>query len=355
MTAFSTALYYPCISAPSETWLKNAILYWDQIQTIVPDRMKHPYEDKTALTLYDRGILQPLFVHSEMPEILQLGDEVLEYLDSPEGKALLNAPKKNRRRVRMAASKGSVRLLSQINEDKLADKLKRLAQKPPSSLNGWLHVDERFANYYMTLLATRLSDNRGFGLLSDMEPVDKFALVAKLDSYTSENQTLSKDLAQGMLANLIIKRIDVDPETPVTTLLRFREKYSDELGFFRSKIGELTSGIESDEPALKLTQRISDIYTNGYIPGFNDLKRALRGRRIKFAVDSVLKVAFFSVTATSLPLTLGIPLVHALAAGAAVSLTACAVTYNSEKRDKISQSPYLYLLKAEKKFRKRRK
>jgi len=317
--------------------------------------MKQPYKDKTALILHDRGILNPLFVYSEMPEILQLSDEVITYMDSPEGKDLLSAPKKSRRRVKLAASKGSVRLLSRINENKLADKLKRLAEKPPSSLNGWLEVDERFANYYMTLLATRLSDNRGFGLLSEIEPVERFAQAAKLDSHISENQKLPKDLAQGMLANLTIKRIEVDPETPVENLLKFRERYSDELGFFRTKIAELTSGIESDGPPLKLTQRISDIYTNEYIPGLNDLKQALRGRRIKFAVESIMKVAFFSVSATSLPLTLGIPLAHALFAGAAVSLTACAVTYNSEKRDKISQSPYSYLLKAEKKFRQKLK
>ena len=34
-----TILYYPTINIPNENWLKNALLYWDNISSIVP------YED----------------------------------------------------------------------------------------------------------------------------------------------------------------------------------------------------------------------------------------------------------------------------------------------------------------------
>jgi hypothetical protein len=36
--AFTKALYYPRIEVPNEGWLKTAILYWDEVKTIVPPR-----------------------------------------------------------------------------------------------------------------------------------------------------------------------------------------------------------------------------------------------------------------------------------------------------------------------------
>jgi hypothetical protein len=100
----------------------------------------------------------------------------------------------------------------------------------------------------------------------------------------------------------------------------------------------------------KLEQRIHDIYKNEYIPGFNVFKKALRGRKIKFFAKSLLKVTSFSLSATSLPIVLGAPTPHALLAGAAASLTACVVAYNSDRTDQISHSPYLYLLNAQKRL-----
>jgi hypothetical protein len=35
--AFTKSLYYPWIEIKDEAWLKNAFLYWDTIQTIVPE------------------------------------------------------------------------------------------------------------------------------------------------------------------------------------------------------------------------------------------------------------------------------------------------------------------------------
>lgn len=355
MATFSNALYYPCIVPPSENWLKNAILYWDTIRTIVPITIDNPYLGRTALLLRDEGLLQPLFVDSEMPEIVALGDEVLSYLDSPEGKELLKPSRRARPKVRMSASKGGARMwrrVAHLSPDQLVGGVKRLAEMPPSSLEGWLRVDERFANFYMTLLASRLSDKRGIALLTDIPMVDRFAQVAKrhslLDPYY-EDQKAPGNLAQGLLANLIVKQIQVGPETPIEKVLEFRKKYSDELGFFRTKIADLTSAIKDDQPLEKLIQTVHDIYNNEYLPSCNAFKKALRANKVR-CIAETFKVAFFSTSTTSLPIMLGASVPHTLLAGAALSLIACAVTYNSNKVDQMNQSPYLYLLTAKKKL-----
>jgi hypothetical protein len=352
---FSNALYYPCIAPPSENWLKNAILYWDTIRTIVPVSIKRPYRGRTASLLQDEGYLQPLFVDSDMPEIVTLADEVLSYLDSQEGKDLLKPSDQPRRRVRMSASKGRLgmwRRVEYLNEDKLPEKIKRITNSPPCSLEGWLRVDERFANFYMTLLASRLSNRRGIALLTDLPMVDRFAQVAKSGSLLnidSGNQTVPGDLANGLLANLIIRQIRIDPKTPIEKVLEFRKKHRDELGFLRTKIAALTNAIKDDQPLEKLVQTVHDIHDNQYLPSCNAFEKALRASKLRTLAET-LKIGFFSTSMTSLPIVLGASTPHTLIAGASLSLIASAITYYSNKVSEIGESPYLYLLTAKRKL-----
>ena len=64
--AFTRALYYPTIDISNEAWLKTATLYWDEINTIVPSSIVHPYKRHTTQFLADEGVIRPLFVNSNM-------------------------------------------------------------------------------------------------------------------------------------------------------------------------------------------------------------------------------------------------------------------------------------------------
>ena len=88
--AFTRALYYPTIDITNEQWLKTAILYWDEISTIVPSSIDHPYRQRTTQFLADEGVIRPLFVNSDMDLIDGLTDDVLNYLNSNEGYQVLN-------------------------------------------------------------------------------------------------------------------------------------------------------------------------------------------------------------------------------------------------------------------------
>ncbi len=64
--AFTRALYYPTIDITNETWLKTAILYWDEINTIVPSSISHPYKQPATQFLSEdtsvrRKILRQCF------------------------------------------------------------------------------------------------------------------------------------------------------------------------------------------------------------------------------------------------------------------------------------------------------
>ena len=93
----SQVLYYPWIDIRDESWLKTSLLYWDSVRTIVPESIESPYSTETGRALQDAGFLVPLRVQSGMEEIEELTDDVLTYLNTSEGTALLVTGTERRR------------------------------------------------------------------------------------------------------------------------------------------------------------------------------------------------------------------------------------------------------------------
>ena len=152
-----------------EQWLKTSLLYWDELRTIVPESIDDPYKSNSTQALADAGLLRPVRVHSDMEEIEDLTDSVLTYLSTNEGARV----------VAMNGHRGSV-----IHEEKLPYKFEQFADIHPEKLpykvrnelrhlfrdsnrdGSWLTVDSGFADFYMTLLATKLSERTGASLVT---------------------------------------------------------------------------------------------------------------------------------------------------------------------------------------------
>lgn len=63
--SYTKALYYPTIDIEDDEWIKNAVLFWDEINTIVPESMQNPYQNVDSKFLFDEGILKPIYLSSE--------------------------------------------------------------------------------------------------------------------------------------------------------------------------------------------------------------------------------------------------------------------------------------------------
>lgn len=81
---FTKALFYPTIDIRNEDWLKNAVLFWDEISTIVPSTINNPYQRRTTEYLSDEGILRPIHVNPDHDLINDLTDDTLNYLNTNE-------------------------------------------------------------------------------------------------------------------------------------------------------------------------------------------------------------------------------------------------------------------------------
>ncbi len=354
--AFTKALYYPTIDIKDEGWLKNAMLYWNEIHTIVPSAYRNPYQTRTAREFADAGLLLPLKVQSRMPEIVELTKEVSKYFNTPEGKEVLMSgeelgPFSGYLKEMIHKNKLPVNILKELGDD-----------------SDWVSVDERFADFYMTLLATRLSDSIGAGLLTFKPTFDRLATVVRIDAPLStpanhpaisgerntggyRNRTsMPLTLAQGMLANLIIEQIAIDPDTPVKKILQFRTDHADELGRFRAKIAELTATISENLSRERLQQEVKDIYTNEVGPTINALKKGLTDSKILWAVKGILTIAGLSTSSLALIALVHVAAPYTLLADAGILLTLSAIQYNRERAQMLRQEPYTFVLEAEKAF-----
>ena len=373
------ALFYPWIDIRDEKWLKTSLLYWDELRTIVPESIDEPYKSDSTKALADAGLLRPVRVHSDMEEIKNLADSVLTYLSTNEGARV----------VAMNGHRGSV-----IHEEKFPYKFEQFADIHPEKLpykvrdelkhlfrnsnrdGSWLTVDSGFADFYMTLLATKLSERTGASLVTADSMANDLAVAIHLDAplgqkvgnlfesrgYRGYHRHRENDafghrrnrppaVAEGLLANLAISKINISDKTPIQDLITFKDNYSDEFGRFHGAIHNLCSGIDEDIPMEALQEHVSTIYRNDVEPSINSLKAALNGKNIRWTAEGLMKMVFMSASSYSALAVAGLSTPVALLAGAGVSLTAMSVLHNIEKREHRRNDPFAYLLSAQREFR----
>src|SRR5438105_1881853 len=121
---FTKALYYPTIDITNEDWLKTAVLFWDEINTIVPSSISNPYMENTTQYLSDEGILKPMRVNPEIDIVEDLTTDTLNYLNTNEGFQLL--------------TQGQDRYAT-IHRDKLPRDVSRLFDIHPEKLPYEIH------------------------------------------------------------------------------------------------------------------------------------------------------------------------------------------------------------------------
>jgi hypothetical protein len=362
--AFTRALYYPHIDIPDEGWLKTAALYWENIQTIVPASIRRPYSSRTARELEEAQVLSAFNVDPDMEIMERLAEKAGAYLESPEFERIMRENGINEYAlIHPEKLPREIREICEIHPEKPPYELQyRLRELMGGGKDGWMHVHPAFANFYMTLLATELSAGSGIGLLTDTPSSERLSTVARLNappalrsmrrrrSPFGFDQSMPRDTAQGLLAQLTLKQLTISKDTPVKEILNFKRDHKSELGRFRTKLAELTGSVESDLPAEALQQRVADIYTNDVGPAIEDLKEALKGARIKYAIESFLKTSSLSIPTGSALMYFGHGTPQALLAVAGISLTASTVLYSLDRRKELRGDPFSFVLAAQRSF-----
>ena len=371
--AFTKALYFPSIDIDNSEWLKNAMLFWDEIHTIVPEQSKIAYRNPATQYLESVGFLSPIKVSSDNHIIEETSRKMVEYIHAQSeswhdddkfwfgsrfGSSWLLHPDKMSNMLQDVLQKYLVKL-SEIHADTpyYQWEFKGASVYPPSNLS-WAQeqifkIPEHIASYYMTMLANRICQEKAIALVSDDQYAFGFAESVKFDgNETSKLDKMSKkQTEQGMLLDFIIQGVRLTPDTSLKDILHFKQQHADELGLFRTNLAKLLQRVNFDNNLEAMQQEICDVYTNEFLPAYHNLLKAIGSSRINWLANNLLKVSIISTSSAALPMVAGLTVPQSLILGVGTTLLSSVVQYNVDKKKALRESPYSYLLLAEREWR----
>lgn len=224
-----TILYYPTIKIKDGTWLRNAILYWDKVSSIVPGMNFDDFNSIEIEYLEDAGIYEPIYPF-ELQEKPDLCEEFCEQVKMN----LLHDKRaiSNRRVSHVHVEK--VNMTNMVHIDKTPERiLDYLLDEGIAKRNcdgTWINMNTQDADIYMATLAKYLAKvhrNTEIGTDSGI----KFF-------YPYSRGKGEKDVEKQVYLDVALQKILPVPymNIPLSDIIDFRKRYERELNCFRRRI-----------------------------------------------------------------------------------------------------------------------
>lgn len=344
-----TILYYPTITIPTGPWLRQALLYWDELGSIVPEddfgRGNLIAYSPDIEWLKNEHVFRPF-----SPELIGRGggtvvdefkSELLQTVKSANFRKLLPPARKRQFSARVHKDKVSHELYDLLKARHLA--------KEKRDDRVWYYFEEPMALLYMAKMAKYLA-------AADYQPT---VVGTDLRQYEHLNfgTTVLKNgvvsLTASFLGILPVPREDVS----LPDILDFKRRHADELLSFREMLSEFEAKISACKSEPEAQNVLADFATKVQ-NSLATLHAALRGRRIPTvlgSIESLIKGTSPAwlpalVVAAGKAATIAAVSVSWLVGGAAVAGTISVGKYLSDRRNDrralMTQSKVSYLLEA---------
>lgn len=343
-----TILYYPKIDIQDGRWLRNAILYWDEVSSIVP---YENYADLSPELLY----LQNLGIYNAVyPQDLFFSEFSEEFCDtivkrikhSDYSVAKSPYPGRNEH-VRVHKNKIYAPVLHElIHYKKIPPNILSIFEEKrfvnDFNADGWMEIDSKAAQIYMRTLAEY-----------SIKCSDK-DIVLGTDTATHNREIYSnarnRTDPKTQCCKINIEECLPQPSMDVSfeDILEFKDRRKDELLAFRSKIRELETNIyNADSPQL------IKHYENQFIESWercsNDFYRVLKEARIRFLLGSLTSIVATPFVGQVLSQNWGPNLSAAIQTGAAaINIGIGYFDYKDKISSAKSDGGFSYIIKANK-------
>lgn len=373
-------LFYPYIKVP-DLWLKQSLLYWDEVGSIIPSSVYLPeFDPRFAATvdfMEEREIFRkfnPMKIHSlGGNSIDQFRHDFIETFESPHFQNLLprsfvmqnreqkfgEIKSKFHRRVDLSRNepiRGA--RYSQIHDEKfnytvgreIMDYLIDLGLVIQSEQAYWLMVEEYTSFLYMSLLAKHLAN-------SDDKATVTGTLNTRFESmiFQAKQESHSVKCASVLFKNLLpVPRADASIED----IIYFREARRQELLHFRGFISNFQNEISNAEDQAELNVRIAT-FGETLEREVNDLKRMFNESKLNLAMSTVKSLVNLrsptllgigAVLANQATKIADVPIEWSLSGVGivgAVEIGSFLMNRHQRQRDMLRESPFSYVYLAE--------
>ena len=364
---FEKALYYPTIDIHDERWLKSAVLFWDRIETIVPESEDHPYKRRSTRILQEEGFLFPRIVNPFCEEVSGIEQDVIRFMDTPEGKKSFIKPL-GVSTVSMANRRYLTEEDRVYNDDKIREyltvKMSGIyrdfyihVEKLPMMLrerlaghvneDGYVWASKGFMSFYMTLLANRICQNKRLALLTDRVNQNNLSNKILIEGLSPAGQrTREQKMKRGMMYQIIMDDIMIAPNTRMEAIVQYKKDRRHELALFRAEMDRLMAFDIEGKNAKDIEHEIRSIYTKQVKPAMDGVKATLKDARISWR-SSFGACVFTGLLPAVFGFGADIRTNIAIGASECIGLALTTVPY-VRKRMELSGSPYSYLMKMDK-------
>lgn len=390
-----SALYYPNIDIDDPCWLRSTLLFWDDIQTIAPSAIKMPYRNEDTRICFEEGVVQPLHCDLHPKIIDELGSKILGMMNekdtflsalrrtgtgaSPTVDAIHSTadlatdvehlvfdvtgmhPRKMSPALRDIVLRiGLARMesgdhspvfreifqhiaRSRLHPEKIPYYLRdMLDHERMSDADGdWLLVDSRFAAAYMAALASKLALQLELSPLTPYTDAHGTSFRFMFDDVVDN----SRQNAEGVLLNLTMRGITIDPATPIQNLLRFKRQHRDQYLELKDQIGELSESInrKSEEGPNAILAEAKRLYATKIERGLRQLKQGLEHNSIAAVWGGAFTAATVSTSSSALDVIGGLSEPVLLGAAASIAVMGIGVSSYLVGRKLRISNPYSYL------------
>jgi len=357
-----TILYYPTIDVPRKDWLRHALLYWDQVSSIVPDDRKIRNRLSGHIDyLIGEGEFRPikpedLFHSSHNWEVMeQFTEEFKETVDAPEFQQFISRRNRVMRPSQIHFNKLGGNTTARIHNNKtthgIFDFLKDrgLAARVKDDYD-WLEMENYTGLLYMSLLAKYLADidENHTTIGTDFVSYERFNF--KKVNGSQGFPVISFNLNSVLPTpnpNVTIEQIVEFKRLREPNLLHFKKLLSD----FQVKISRSKSQGELNEAAITFKENL--------VTGVTDLCEVLKDSKIEYrlkTLKSMMNLKSPTALATIgaavnsnyhlVKLPFQFTALGVLAVGA-IELATNYIENRNKQRVKLRESPFSYIYQAQ--------
>lgn len=358
MTSKRTALYYPNIVIQNRQWIRQALLYWDDIGSIVPREIweTHPYfecEGEEINKLYDERLYRPFFMEDLQS---RYGGRIEDrfYIE------FNSRMKFFRQTYDMDILKGATKLyelkeirggfFTELEEMGLASRRICGAKRVTESGHPIIFVENHTANLYMSLLAQYLADN------DSKLTIPQTDQQACLDmAYSNIESGVTKECLELSFQNILpVPREDVSIEE----VIDFKREYHTDLLKLRKLVDgfgdEATSITNQKDFTHFSTRKAEEIEME-----VKYLQETLADRRIETIAGSLAAIVdvrspeWWSAAVSAGVIGGGtgettLCIIGGLVTGAAVTFGNFVLKRDIERKEILRNSPYSYVYQMQK-------
>lgn len=240
-----TILYYPTIDVPPGAWLRQSILYWDEIASIVPQRWDGT--EYTSFTpeveyLYGEGEFRPVrpkkLIHHSYSKVRDFASEFKTIVNTKKFKSHLPVGGDRRLEFNIHQDKISIELLQFLQSRELAE----------DHEGEWIKFEKNTAFLYMSLLAQYLAEVDRNMTLPGTDRREYQELIYDKSEFNEGFACLDARFTN----TLPIPRDDIS----LSDIVTFKRNYRQELLRFRNVIDDFKERLSSSEEKKEIKEEL---------------------------------------------------------------------------------------------------